>query len=136
MAVSSPSRLTARLLDPPAGGVWPVRFAVEHLAAIHPKEVAGWLADAYARWGGSDSGAAYLAVAARDCLPAASVTLLRALHDYPRMHWIRVLAVRASGMMDPGGDFVDSRPKCCWIRATRLALVAPPGQRSRRSPMA
>jgi hypothetical protein len=86
MAVSSPSRLTARLLDPPAGGVWPVRFAVEHLAAIHPKEVAGWLSDAYARWGGSDSGAAYLAVAARDCLPAASVTLLRALHDYPRMH--------------------------------------------------
>jgi hypothetical protein len=33
------------VLDPPASGVWPVRFAVEHLAAIHPQEVAAWLKD-------------------------------------------------------------------------------------------
>jgi len=96
------------VLDPPAGRVWPVRFAVEHLAATHPREVAGWLEDVYARWGGTESGAAYLAVAARDCLPTASATLLRALHDYPRTHWIRVQAVSALAVMDPGSRFIDA----------------------------
>src|SRR5919106_2253956 len=41
------------VLDPPPGGVWPVRFAVEHLAATHPKEVAEWLEAAEAPLGGS-----------------------------------------------------------------------------------
>jgi hypothetical protein len=111
------------VLDPPASGVWPVRFAVEHLAAIHPQEVAAWLKDVYARWGGSESGAAYLAVAARDCLPAASATLLRALHDYPRTHWIRIQAVSALAVMDPGSPFIDSAAEVLLDPGDEVALT-------------
>jgi hypothetical protein len=111
------------VLDPPAGGLWPVRFAVEHLAATHPKEVAAWLEDVYARWGGTESGAAYLTVAARDCLPAASATLLRALHDYPRTHWIRVQAVSALAVMDPGSDFIDSAAEALLDPGDEVALT-------------
>jgi hypothetical protein len=111
------------VLDPPAGGVWPVRFAVEHLAATHPREVARWLEDVYARWGGTESGATYLAAAARDCLPAASATLLRALHDYPRTHWIRAQAVGALGVMDPGSEFVDSAAEVLLDRGDEVGLT-------------
>jgi hypothetical protein len=111
------------VLDPPAGGVWPVRFAVEHLAATHPKEVAAWLEDVYARWGGTESGAAHLAVAARDCLPAASATLLRALHDYPRTHWIRVQAVSALAVMDPSSRLIDSAAEALLDPGDEIGLT-------------
>jgi hypothetical protein len=84
----------------------------------------GWsIKDVYARWGGSESGAAYLAVAARDCLPAASATLLRALHDYPRTHWIRVQAVSALAVMDPGSGFIDSAAEVLLDPGDEVALT-------------
>jgi hypothetical protein len=66
---------------------------------------------------------AYLAVAARDCLPAASATLLRALHDYPRTHWIRVQAVSALGVMDPGSGFIDSAAEVLLDPSDEVALT-------------
>lgn len=111
------------VLDPPAGGVWPVRFAVERLAATHPRELAAWLEDVYARWGGSETGAAYLAVAARDCLPAAAATLLRALRDYPRTHWIRAQAASALDVMDPGSGFIQTTADALLDPGDEVALT-------------
>ena len=112
------------VLDPPqSGGVWPVRFAVERLAATHPQEVAEWLEDVYARWGGSESGAAYVAVAARDCLPAASATLLRGLRDYPRMHWIRAQASSALEVMDPSSGFIEATADVLLDPSDEVALT-------------
>jgi hypothetical protein len=97
------------ILDPPSsGGVWPVVFAVQRLAATHAQEVAAWLEDMYGRWGTSEVGAAYMATAARDCLPAASGTLLRALRDYPRTHWIRAQAAQSLEVMDPSSPFIEA----------------------------
>src|SRR6266540_4815664 len=96
------------VLDPPAGGApWPVGFAVERLGRTHSQEVARWLEGAYKRWGASEAGAAFVALAARDCLPAASATLLRALRAYPRSSWIGGQAMHALEVMDPSDPFID-----------------------------
>lgn len=96
------------VLDPPAGGApWPVGVAVERLGRTHPQEVARWLEGAYKRWGASETGAAFVALAARDCLPAASATLLRALRAYPRSSWIRGQAMHALEVMDPSDPLID-----------------------------
>jgi hypothetical protein len=90
------------------GEVWPAGFAVEHLAPTHAQEVAAWLAKAYERWRATEIGAARIALAARGCLPAAAPTLLRALRDYPRTHWIRAQAAAALGEIDPTSPFIQA----------------------------
>ncbi len=97
------------VLDPPTGGgVWPAGFAVERLAPTHAQEVAAWLTEAYKRWGATETGAALIALAARGCLPAAAPTVLRALHDYPRTHWIRAQAAAALSEIDPSSQFIQA----------------------------
>lgn len=97
------------ILDPPqGGGVWPVLFLVERLSPTHEQEVAAWLEEMYVTWGANEVGAAYMAAAARECVPAASATLLRALRDYPRSHWIRAQAARALEVMGEGSPFTEA----------------------------
>jgi hypothetical protein len=94
------------VLGPPAPGApWPVSLAIQRLGRSHPQNVARWLEQAYKQWGGSEAGAAYVATLARDCLPTASATLLRALRAYPRSEWIRAQALHALEVMDPSDSF-------------------------------
>jgi hypothetical protein len=112
------------VLDPPAsGGIWPARFAVERLAATHPQEVAAWLEDMYATWGKTETGAAYLALVARDCLPAAAPTLLRALRDYPRTHWVRAQAAGALKVMDASSRFIEATADVLLDPGDEVALT-------------
>jgi len=108
---------------PPGGGAWPVLLAVERLAHTHPTEVAAWLEDMYARWGVTETGAAYIAAAARGCLPAASATLLRALSDHPRTHWIRAQAAHALEVMDPTSRFIDGAAEVLLDPNDEVALA-------------
>jgi hypothetical protein len=112
-------------LDPPAGGgaPWPVGFAVERLGRTHPEEVARWLEEAYKRWGASEAGAAFVALAARDCLPAAAATLLRALRAYPRSSWIRDQAMHALEVMDPSDPFIGDTALVLLDPDNELALA-------------
>jgi hypothetical protein len=95
------------VLDPPeTGGVWPVLAGVERFAVAFPEELATWLEQAYTAWGVNEVGAAYIALAARQCVPAASDTLLTALQQHPRSRWIRGQAALAIEDMHPSSPFI------------------------------
>jgi hypothetical protein len=97
------------VLDPPqGGGVWPVLPAVEHFAGDFPDQVATWLEQANMIWGRNEVGAAYVALAARQCLPAASNTLLSTLRSHPGSRWIRGQAAVAIEEMEPGSPFIEA----------------------------
>jgi hypothetical protein len=97
------------ILDPPQeGGAWPVLYFVERQAPQHSDEIARWLEEVYRAWGRSEVGAAYVAAAARECLPAASTILLHALRDYPGSTWIRGQAARALEVMDVADPFIEA----------------------------
>jgi hypothetical protein len=90
---------------PAPGAPWPASLAIQRLSQSHPQKVARWLEQAYKQWGGSEAGAGYVATLARDCLPTASTTLLRALRAYPRSEWIRAQALHALEVIDPSDSF-------------------------------
>jgi hypothetical protein len=98
-----------RILDPPqGGGVWSVLILIERLAQTHAAEMAAWLDDMYPSWANDETGAAYMAGAACLCLPAASATLLRALHDYPASNWIRSRAIRGIKAVESSSSLVEA----------------------------
>ncbi|MDQ6944737.1 MAG: hypothetical protein M3256_00385 [Actinomycetota bacterium] len=112
------------VLDPPeGGGVWPVLPAVEHFAGAFPEEVATWLEQANKAWGRNEVGAAYIALAARQCLPAASNTLLSTLRSHPGSRWIRGQAAVAIEEMEPGSPFIEAAADVLLTSEDEISLV-------------
>jgi hypothetical protein len=112
------------VLAPPAPGApWPVSLAIQRLGRSHPQNVARWLEQAYKQWGGSEAGAAYVVTLARDCLPTASTTLLRALRTYPRSDWIRAQALHALEVIDPSDSFGEAAAQVLLNPDDELALA-------------